>query len=75
MVYSIGTIKEGISGYVDSVLFPYATDVGASSYLKDTIDSLKRLDSSDKFPANTTLTTMDVMSILQHPPWRWITSH
>lgn len=34
----ISTIKVGVSGYADCILFPY--DTGAASYLKDT-DSLK----------------------------------
>ncbi|XP_019379371.1 PREDICTED: endothelin B receptor [Gavialis gangeticus] len=53
-----GTINEGVSRYVDSILFLYA--VGASNYLKDTPDFIKKLASIDKLPATTILAAMDV---------------
>lgn len=41
----IGTIMEEISGYVDPILFPYAT--GAARYEKDTTDIFKKLNFID----------------------------
>uniref|UniRef100_A0A8C3T6V0 Reverse transcriptase domain-containing protein n=1 Tax=Chelydra serpentina TaxID=8475 RepID=A0A8C3T6V0_CHESE len=58
IISGIGTLTAGLSGYVDSLLRPYATST--PSYLRDTTDFLRKLQSIGDLPDNAILATMDV---------------
>ncbi|XP_074805210.1 uncharacterized protein LOC141985201 [Natator depressus] len=58
VISGIGTLTAGLSGYVDSLLRPYATST--PSYLRDTTDFLRKLQSVGDLPENTLLVTVDV---------------
>nr|XP_048698832.1 uncharacterized protein LOC125633518 [Caretta caretta] len=58
--------KAGLSGYVDSLLRPYATST--PSYLRDTTDFLRKLQSISDLPENTILATMDVEALYTNIP-------
>ncbi|CAM4564674.1 unnamed protein product [Lepidochelys kempii] len=61
IISGIGTLTAGLSGYVDSLLRPYAPS--APSYLRDTTDFLRKLQSMGDLPENTILATMDVEAL------------
>ncbi|KAG6932668.1 hypothetical protein G0U57_020942, partial [Chelydra serpentina] len=58
IISGIGTLTAGLSVYVDSLLRPYATST--PSYLQDTTDFLRNLQSIGDLPENIILATMDV---------------
>ena len=66
IVSGIGTITEGVSGFVDNVLRPYATS--APSYVQDTTDFLRKLQTLTDLPDDTILATMDVTSLYTNIP-------
>nr|XP_048688123.1 uncharacterized protein LOC125627729 [Caretta caretta] len=66
IISGIGTLTAGLSGYVDSLLRPYAT--GTPSYLRDTTDFLRKLQSIGDLPDNTILATMDVDALYTNIP-------
>ena len=53
IVSGIGTITEGVSGYGDGILRPYARSV--PRYIQDTTDFLCRLKTIKNLPENTIL--------------------
>ncbi|CAM4539213.1 unnamed protein product [Lepidochelys kempii] len=66
IISGIGTLTAGLSGYVDSLLRPYATST--PSYLRDTTDFLRKLQSIGDLPENTILATMDVEALYTNIP-------
>ncbi|XP_050794677.1 uncharacterized protein LOC127044172 [Gopherus flavomarginatus] len=66
IISGIGTLTEGLSGYVDSLLRPYATST--PSYLRDTTDFLRKLQCIGDLPENTILATMDVEALYTNIP-------
>ncbi|XP_054846214.1 uncharacterized protein LOC129336859 [Eublepharis macularius] len=60
------TITVGVSGYMDSILRPYATST--PSYLRDTTDFLRKIQSIDNLPDDTILATMDVEALYTNIP-------
>ncbi|CAM4615229.1 unnamed protein product [Caretta caretta] len=66
IISGIGTLTAGLSGYVDSLLRPYATST--PSYLRDTTDFLRKLQSIGDLPDNTILATMDVEALYTNIP-------
>uniref|UniRef100_A0A8C3F2N4 Reverse transcriptase domain-containing protein n=1 Tax=Chrysemys picta bellii TaxID=8478 RepID=A0A8C3F2N4_CHRPI len=62
----IGTLIAGISGYLGSLLRPYATST--PSYLQDTTDFLRKLQCIGDLPENTILATMDVAALYTNIP-------
>ncbi|CAI7935254.1 Hypothetical predicted protein [Podarcis lilfordi] len=66
IISGIGTITVGVSGYMDSVLKPYA--ISAPSYVRDTTDFLRKIQSLNNLPNNTILATMDVESLYTNIP-------
>ncbi|CAM5130490.1 unnamed protein product [Natator depressus] len=66
IISGIGTLTAGLSGYVDSLLRPYATST--PSYLRDTTDFLRKLQSIADLPDNTILATMDVEALYTNIP-------
>ncbi|CAM5112749.1 unnamed protein product [Eretmochelys imbricata] len=66
IISGIGTLTAGLSGYVDSLLRPYATST--PSYLRDTTDFLRKLQSTSDLPDNTILATMDVEALYTNIP-------
>ncbi|KAM9113603.1 uncharacterized protein ACDP82_020249 isoform 1-T1 [Pangshura tecta] len=66
IISSIGTLTVGLSGYVDSLLRPYATST--PSYLCDTIDFLRKLQSIGDLPENTILVTMNAEALYTNFP-------
>ncbi|KAJ7344550.1 hypothetical protein JRQ81_000500 [Phrynocephalus forsythii] len=62
----VNTITAGVSGYLDNVLKPYATN--APSYLRDTTDFLRILQATQNLPYNTILATMDVEALYTNIP-------
>ncbi|CAM5099519.1 unnamed protein product [Eretmochelys imbricata] len=66
IISGIGTLTAGLSGYVDSLLRPYATST--LSYLRDTTDFLRKLQSIGDLPENTILATMDVEALYTNNP-------
>ncbi|XP_065414590.1 uncharacterized protein LOC135973774 [Chrysemys picta bellii] len=66
IISGIGTLTSGLSGYVDSLLRPYATST--PSYLRDTTDFLRKLQSIGDLPENTILATMDVEALYTNIP-------
>ncbi|CAM4539466.1 unnamed protein product [Lepidochelys kempii] len=66
IISGIGTLTAGLSGYVDSLLRPYATST--PSNLRDTTDFLRKLQSIGDLPENTVLATMDVEALYTNIP-------
>ncbi|CAM2119844.1 unnamed protein product [Caretta caretta] len=66
IISGIGTLTAGLSGYVDSLLSPYTTIT--PSYLRDTNDFLRKLQSIGDLPENTTLATMNVEALYSNIP-------
>ncbi|KAM7176581.1 uncharacterized protein RBU57_002185 [Macrochelys suwanniensis] len=66
IISGIGTLTAGLSGYIDSLLRPYATST--PSYLRDTTDFLRKLQSIGDLPDNTILATMDVEALYTNIP-------
>lgn len=66
IISGIGTITVGVSGYMDTVLKPYA--ISAPSYVRDTTDFLRKIQSLNNLPNNTILATMDVESLYTNIP-------
>ncbi|XP_074803977.1 uncharacterized protein LOC141984659 [Natator depressus] len=66
IISDIGTLTAGLSGYVDSLLRPYT--ISTPSYLRDTTDFLRKLQSIGDLPKNTILTTMDVEALYTNSP-------
>ncbi|XP_074853017.1 uncharacterized protein LOC142014404 [Carettochelys insculpta] len=66
IILGIGALTEGLSGYVDSLLRPYATST--PTYLRDTTDFLRKLQYIDDLPENTILATMDVEDLYTNIP-------
>uniref|UniRef100_A0A452HSB8 Reverse transcriptase domain-containing protein n=1 Tax=Gopherus agassizii TaxID=38772 RepID=A0A452HSB8_9SAUR len=66
IISGIGTLTEGLSGYMDSLLRPYATST--PSYLRDTTDFLRKLQCIGDLPENTILATMDVEALYTNIP-------
>ncbi|CAM4669770.1 unnamed protein product [Caretta caretta] len=66
IISGIGTLTAGLSGYVDSLLRLYATST--PSYLRDTTDFLRKLQSIGDLPDNTILATMDVEALYTNIP-------
>nr|XP_048677943.1 uncharacterized protein LOC125623125 isoform X1 [Caretta caretta] len=63
IISGIGTLTAGLSG---SLLRPYATST--PSYLQDTTDFLRKLQSIGDLPDNTILVTMDVEALYTNIP-------
>uniref|UniRef100_A0A8C4VK70 Reverse transcriptase domain-containing protein n=1 Tax=Gopherus evgoodei TaxID=1825980 RepID=A0A8C4VK70_9SAUR len=66
IILGFGTLTEGLSGYVDCLLRPYATST--PSYLRDTTDFLRKLQCIGDLPENTILATMDVEAVFTNIP-------
>ncbi|XP_067413152.1 uncharacterized protein [Emydura macquarii macquarii] len=66
IISGIGTLTAGLSGYVHSLLRTYATS--RPSYLRDTTDFLRKLQSIGDLPENTILATMDVEALYTNIP-------
>ncbi|XP_074804365.1 uncharacterized protein LOC141984839 [Natator depressus] len=66
IISGIGTLTAGLSGYVDSLLRPFATST--PSYLRDTTDFLRKLQSIGDLPENTILATMDLEALYTNIP-------
>ncbi|XP_073192929.1 F-box/LRR-repeat protein 4 isoform X2 [Lepidochelys kempii] len=66
IISGIRTLTAGLSGYVDSLLRPYATST--PSYLQDTTDFLRKLQSIGDLPENTILATMHVEALYTNIP-------
>ncbi|XP_050781640.1 uncharacterized protein LOC127035616 [Gopherus flavomarginatus] len=66
IISGTGTLTEGLSGYMDSLLRPYATST--PSYLRDTTDFLRKLQCIGVLPENTILATMDVEALYTNIP-------
>ncbi|XP_048693502.2 WD repeat-containing protein 86 isoform X2 [Caretta caretta] len=66
IISGIGTLTAGLFGYVDSLLRPYTPST--PSYLRDTTDFLRKLQSIGDLPENTILATMDVEALDNNIP-------
>ena len=66
IISGIGTLSEGLSGYVDSLLNPLLHNI--PSYIQDTTHFLRILNSIDYLPDNALLVTMDVTSLYTNIP-------
>uniref|UniRef100_A0A8C3H6A6 Reverse transcriptase domain-containing protein n=1 Tax=Chrysemys picta bellii TaxID=8478 RepID=A0A8C3H6A6_CHRPI len=66
IISGIGTLTSGLSGYVDSLLRSFATST--PSYLRDTTDFLRKLQSISDLPENTILAIMDVEALYTNIP-------
>ncbi|XP_070546342.1 uncharacterized protein [Ptychodera flava] len=66
IISGIGTITEGISGYVDTILKPFATST--PSYIQDTTDFLCKIQPIKNLPQNTLLVTLDVEALYTNIP-------
>ncbi|KAJ7341592.1 hypothetical protein JRQ81_005884, partial [Phrynocephalus forsythii] len=67
IVSSVNTITAGVSRYLGNIFKPYATN--ALSYVRETTDFLRKLQSTQNFPDNNILATMDVEALctnIQH---------
>ncbi|CAM2112924.1 unnamed protein product [Caretta caretta] len=68
IISGIGTLTAGLSGYVGFLFRHYATST--PSYLQDTTDFLRKLQSIGDLPENTILATMDVEALYTNIPHR-----
>ena len=66
IISGIGTLTEGLSGYVDSILNPLLHKI--PSYLQDSTHFLRIINSMGTLPTEALLVTMDVTSLYTNIP-------
>ena len=66
MVSSINCHATKISKYIDNQLQPHVKEL--KSYVKDSTDFIRKINSMEKIPDNSIFVTMDVRSLYTHIP-------